>query len=158
MTSLAVTIRPAQPSDVPQVVQLVTSILQKEFSEDQSAYPADDLEKIPSMYPAPRSVFLVAEEDRRLVGTCGVKADSSTTAILRRLFVDSSYRGKGVGSELLRQALSFCREKGFREVVIRTSTRMEAAIRLCRSKGFKEDGRWNLGGVTLVLFRLRLAS
>ena len=158
MTALTVTIRPAQPSDVPQVIQLVTSILQKEFSKDQSVYPADDLEQIPAMVTAPQSVFLVAEEDRRLVGTCGVRADSSTTAILRRLFVDSAHRGKGVGSQLLQQALAFCREKGFREVVIRTSTNMESAIRLCRAKGFKEDGRWNLGGVTLILFRLRLAS
>lgn len=152
------TIRPSQPSDVPQVVQLVTSILQKEFSKDQSAYPADDLERIPEMYSAPNNTFLVAEEDHRIVGTCGVKADSPKTAILRRLFVGSACRGKGVGSALLRQALVFCRQRGFREVIIRTSTRMEAAIRLCSAEGFQEDGRWTLGDVTLVLFRLRLVS
>ena len=158
MSLLTVTIRPSQASDVPQVVRLVTSILNKEFSQDQSAYPTEDLERIPALYALPESTFFVAEEDHRVVGTCGVKADSSQTAILRRFFVDPSYRGKGVGTALLQEALSFCQRRGFREIVIRTSTRMESAIRLCHVAGFREDGRWSLGDVTLVLFRLRLGS
>ncbi len=156
--SATVSIRPSKPADVSQVVGLVTSILQKEFSRDQSAYPSDDLEKISALYAGPDSRFFVAEEGDRIVGTCGVKADSKKAAILRRFFVDSSCRGKGVGSSLLKQALAFCRERGFREVVIRTSTRMEGAIRLCRAQGFQEDGRGDVGDVTLVLFRLRLDS
>lgn len=156
MNSVTATIRPSQPSDAPQVVQLVTSILQKEFSGDPSAYSTEDLERIPTMYAAPASIFLVAEEDQRVVGTCGIKSDSPRTAMLRRLFVDPVHRGKGVGTALLSQALAFCRQRGFREVVIRTSTRMESAIRLCCAQGFQEDGRWTLGEITLVLFRLRL--
>ena len=156
MSISTVTIRPFQSSDVPQVVELVSSILQKEFSRDSSAYPTEDLERIPVFYGSSDSTFLVAEEDHKIMGTCGVKSDSSKTAILRRFFVDPACRGKGVGSSLLRQALDFCRQKGFREVVIRTSTRMEGAIRLCLAQGFQEDGRWPLGDVTLVLFRLKL--
>lgn len=159
MNVLTVNIRPSQSSDIPKVVELVTSILQKEFSSDQAAYPTEDLEKIPSLYGPPDSTFLVAEEDQKIVGTCGVKFDSSKTAILRRFFVNPAYRGKGVGSSLLRQALDFCRQRGFREVVIRTSTRMEGAIRLCRAQGFQEDGRWPLGdNITLILFRLKLTA
>ncbi|MBI3312234.1 MAG: GNAT family N-acetyltransferase [Candidatus Omnitrophica bacterium] len=158
MSISTVTIRPSNSSDAPQIVQLVTSILQKEFSKDQPAYPLEDLQQISTLYSPPNSTFLVAEEDHRIVGTCGVKSDSSKTAILRRLFVDSACRGKGVGSALLERALDFCRQKGYREVVIRTSTRMEGAIRLCCSLGFQEDGRWDLGEVTLVLFRLKLTS
>lgn len=150
------TIRPSLSSDVPQVTQLVTSILKKEFSEDQAAYPTDDLERLSEMYAAPDNIFLVAEEDHRIVGTCGVKTDSRKTAILRRLFVDPAHRGKGVGADLLKKALVFCRERGFREVIIRTSNRMEAAVRLCRAQGFQEDGHWTLGNATLVRYHLRL--
>lgn len=158
MNLLTVTVRTWRPSDIPHVVQLVRSILQQEFFKDQSAYPAADLERIPEMYSAPDSTFLVAEEEDRIVGTCGVKAESPQTAILRRFFVVPACRGRGVGAALLRQALEFCRMRGFRDVVIRTSTRMETAIRLCRAHGFKEEGRWMLGEVTLVLFRLKLVS
>ncbi len=149
-------IRPSQPADGPKIAELVSGILQREFPADQSAYPADDLAHITEHYQGPGSAFLVAEEGQRIVGTCGVKEEDSKTAILRRLFVDPAYRGQGVGKDLLKKALEFCRSRGFREVVIRTSSNMEQAIRLCGSLGFKEQGRWTLGAVTLVRFHLKL--
>ena len=150
-------IRPSQPSDAPQIVQLVNSILGSEFSKDQSAYPAEDLKRMGEHYRGPGSTFLVAEDDRKIVGTLGVKQEDPKTAILRRLFVDPAYRGKGVGSRLLEEALAFCKTQGIHEVVIRTSSNMEQAIRLCCSVGFKEQGRWTLGGVTLLRLHLKLA-
>lgn len=153
----AVTIRASRSGDETKVVQVVAGILQSEFSQDQPAYPTDDLERLADSYAGPNSTFLVAEQDARIVGTCGVKAESPQTAILRRLFVSPTCRGKGVGSQLLKEALSFCRKRGFREVIIRTSTRMQQAIRLCMAEGFQEEGRWTLGEVTLIRFRLKLS-
>lgn len=150
------TIRPAGSLDVSAVLQLVTDILRAEFPQDQAAYPAEDLRRLTETYREPESLFLVAEEKGKILGTCGVKAEDGKTAILRRLFVDPSSRGKGVGFGLLQEALSFCRKQGFQEVVIRTSTRMEQAIRLCSSLGFQEDGTWTMDEVTLVRFRLKL--
>ena len=149
-------IRKSENSDAPKVLNLVSSILAGEFPDDQSAYAADDLHRLSEAYKGPGSVFFVAEEDHRIVGTCGVKSDGPETAILRRLFVDRKFRGKGIGSNLLKEALQFCRERGFQEVIIRTSTRMEQAIRLCESVGFKENGRWPMGQVTLIVYLLRL--
>lgn len=108
------------------------------------------------VYHGPNSTFLVAEEGHRIVGTLGVKAEDSKTAILRRLFVAPTHRKKGIGGGLLQEALQFCRREGFREIVIRTSAQMKRAMDLCSSLGFKEDGRWNLGSATLVRFHLRL--
>ena len=149
-------IRPAQPADGPQVVELITTILSKEFPAECTAYSTEDLQELMESYRAPDNTFLVAEEDHRIVGTCGVKADGAQSAILRRLFVDSHHRGKGIGRGLLEGALQFCRGHGFREIIIRTSTGMGQAIRLCQALGFQEDGRWSLGQVTLIRFRLRL--
>ena len=150
-------IRAAKTADGPHVLHLVSTILSSEFPADQAAYAIEDLQKLHETYKGPNSTFLVAEEDGRIVGTCGIKAESPQTAILRRLFVDPGYRGKGVGKDLLDAALLFCRAQHFREIVIRTSTRMDKAIALCRSKGFEEEGRWTLGDVTLIRFRMRLS-
>lgn len=150
-------IRPSQPGDSPQILQLVSEILGREFPQDRQAYPADDLEQIAEHYGGPGSTFLVAEDGRKIVGTVGVKREDARVAILRRLFVDPAYRGQGVGMRLLKTALEFCRDREFREVVIRTSSNMEQAIRLCCSLGFQEQGRWTLGDVTLVRFHLKLA-
>ncbi len=150
-------IRPWKNSDSPQIVALIMAVLEKEFPQDQGAYPAEDLKDLAKTYGGVDDLFLVAEDDNLVVGTCGVKADGSKTAILRRFFVSSHHRGKGVGKGLLQEALSFCRKKGFREVVIRTSAAMEQPIRLCRWAGFEQDGDWSLGGVTLVRYRLKLS-
>ena len=137
-------------------MDLVTHVLSTEFPADQAAYETQDLVDLAQTYRGPRNAFFVAEEDHRIVGTCGVKADSPETAILRRLFVDSQHRGKGIGSSLLKQALEFCRIQDFREVIIRTSSRMEQAARLCQAVGFKPDGIWSFGPVTLMRYRLPL--
>ena len=150
-------IRPWKDSDSPQIVALITTILKQEFPQDQTAYSAEDLKDLAKTYGGVNDLFLVAEDGNQVVGTCGVKADGSKTAILRRLFVSSTHRGKGVGKGLLQEALSYCRKKEFREVVIRTSAAMERAIHLCRSAGFKQNGDWALGGVTLVRYRLKLS-
>lgn len=150
-------IRSWKQSDCPQIVELVAAILKQEFPKAQSAYPMEDLKDLSKNYAGENDAFLVAEEGGRVIGTCGVKADGSKTAILRRLFVLSEYRGKGVGRSLLQESLVFCRKKKFREVIIRTSDTMERAVRLCRAAGFKPDGDWSLGGVTLVRYRLGLS-
>jgi len=152
-----VIIRPWKVSDSPQIVELVKTILKQEFPQDQKAYPMEDLENISKSYGGAEDSFLVADEAGRIIGTCGVKADGKQTAILRRLFVRSEFRGKGVGRGLLKEALVFCRRKQFEEVVIRTSAAMEKAIGLCRQAGFEQDGDWSLGGATLVRYRLKLS-
>lgn len=150
------TIRPARPEDKGEVLALVTTILNKEFPSDSAAYATDDLENLLESYRPPKNLFLVAQADHRIVGTCGVKGEDSKTAIVRRLFVEEGHRRQGVGRTLLQQALQFCRERGLKEVVIRTSAGMVQAVRLCRELGFQEDGSWALGGVTLVRFRLKM--
>lgn len=149
-------IRLARAEDSRGVLELVRRILSSEFPSDQAVYAVDDLSKLMETYQGPTGSFFVAEENNQIVGTCGIKAENKQTAILRRLFVDPHYRGRGIGSLLLKRALDFCRTAGFCEVVIRTSTRMERAIDLCKGLGFRKDGHWTLGNTTLVRFRLRI--
>lgn len=150
-------IRPWKVSDGPQIIELVQTILKQEFPQDQKAYPVEDLQNLEKSYGGVGDSFLVAEDAGRVIGTCGVKADGDKTAILRRFFVDSGHRGKGVGRGLLEQALAFCLKKNFKEVVIRTAASMEQAIRVCRKAGFQPDGDWSFSGATLVRYKLRLS-
>ncbi len=151
-----VTFRQVEEKDGKEVRELVTSILANEFPADSSAYVVDDLNHLIEKYSGPKEAFFVAEHNNRIIGTCGVKSDGPTMAILRRFFVDPEQRGCGIGTGLLKEALGFCKTNGFREVVIRTSDRMDRAIRLCQLFGFREEGRWTMGEVNLVRFRLRL--
>ena len=147
-------IRPLHKQDEEAVRDLIFSILDEEFSVEQRAYPATDLEAIEKHYRGPRDIFLVAVEDHRIVGTIAVKEDDAKTALLRRIFVDSAYRGKRYGSQLVDQALAFCRKKGYKRVAFRGTASMEKALALMRRKGFVEKERIRFGGVDMIHFNL----
>ena len=149
-------IRPLQSQDEKAVRDLIFSVLDQEFSVEQKAYPATDLDAIETHYRGPRDVFLVALEDRRIVGTVAVKEDDAKTALLRRLFVDRSYRGKRYGSQLVDQALAFCRGKGYKQVAFRGTTSMDKALGLMQRKGFAEKERIHFGEVEMILLKLNL--
>ena len=151
-----VSIRPATAKDGPLVRALITGILATEFPADQAAYPAADLERIEVSYGGPHDVFLVAEAEGRIVGTCAVKQEGPAAGLLRRLFVQREYRGIGIGAQLVEAAIAHCRTQGYRQVRIRTSNRMDTAIAVCLKKGFQEDEQIQLGNVRLVRFTLRV--
>ncbi len=147
-------IRRFNVKDQGQAQKLITGILKNEFAMDQKAYLHSDLHSISDVYAGPREAFFVGESEGRIIGTVAVKEESRDTAILRRLFVSSKYRGKGYGRLLIEKALDFCREKGYREVVFHVSNTMKAAMGLCRNKGFNEKEKLELGGVDIIKFAL----
>ena len=149
-------IRPLRSQDEEAVRDLILSILDGEFSVEQKAYPATDLDTIEKHYRGPRDVFLVALEDRRIMGTVAVKEDDAKTALLRRLFVDPAYRGKRYGSQLVDRALAFCRGKGYKRIAFRGTVSMNRALGLMQRKGFTEKERIRFGEVEMILLNLDL--
>ena len=56
---------------------------------------------------------------------------------LRRMAVDPAHRRKGVGRALLAMAEAFCRECGYRRVVLNTTELQSAARSLYESSGYR---------------------
>ena len=151
-----ITVRRYEMSDATAVKSLIQGILSREFPDDQSAYPASDLERINIAYGGSRDAFLLAEVSGKLVGTCAVKDEGKGAALLRRLFVHPDHRKEGIGSRLLSAAIAHCQTLSFKQIKIRTSDRMVDALSLCFAKGFKEDERFQLGSVELICMTLRI--
>lgn len=147
-------IRPIQSKDGKQVKKLISDILSKEFEFGRDAYSYCDLDSIDKVYGGEREGFFVLEDKGEIAGTVGVKEESKRTAIIRRLFVDTSFRRKGYGSLLIDRALDFCREKDYHEVVFHVAASMKTAVDLCRSRSFKEKEELVLGGIDVVKFAL----
>ncbi len=120
------------------VKKLILSILAKEYPFDQSAYEDTDINDISGTYSGEDNIFFVVEENKKIVGTVGVKKETASRALLRRLFVDQPYRGKGFGTELLKIAIDFCKGKHYKTLVFRATDRMSKAMKLCKKEGFKE--------------------
>ncbi len=75
-------------------------------------------------------------------------------ARLRWFILDPAYHGRGLGSRLMNEAISFCRQQGFRRVYLTTFSGLESARHLYDRFGFKVcaemDGSHLTGRAELV--------
>jgi len=145
-------VRPIAKDDYDKVKELILDILTKEYPFDRSAYSDSDLYDIGGTYKGERENFFILEDEGKIIGTVGIKEDSKDTALLRRLFVDTTERGKGYGATLMGEAVKFCTENGYSEIVFRTTNRMTGAIELCQKKGFKKAEEADLQGFQIYKF------
>lgn len=132
--------------DAKGVKDLILSILTQEYPFDRSAYSDSDLERIDEVYGGQKDSFFIIEEEGEVVGTVGVKEETEDDALLRRLFVDLKHRRHGYGTELLKEAISFCKSSGYKRIFFRCTDRMADAMRLCRKGGFKEAEALDVSG------------
>ncbi|MFH1645217.1 MAG: GNAT family N-acetyltransferase [Candidatus Omnitrophota bacterium] len=150
-------IRSYQPQDSEGVKELISSIMGKEFAEEAKAYQYNDLNDISNAYGNLREKFIVAEEDGKIIGTVGIKEDGENTALLRRLFVHPSHRGREIGSMLIDTAEDFCKMNHFKEVSFRATSRMAAALKLLTvKKGFQEIQRCFFENLEIVILSYKL--
>ena len=66
---------------------------------------------------------------------------NSPVPYLEGWFVDSNYRGKGIGKALIRAAEEFALEKGFTELASDAEIDNYTSIEIHKGIGFKEVGR-----------------
>ncbi|GGT16352.1 GNAT family N-acetyltransferase [Streptomyces kurssanovii] len=79
----------------------------------------------------------IAETDGRPVGSvmC-VRDDAPDTARLRLLLVEPEARGHGLGDRLVRAAVDFARDAGYRDMVLWTNDVLTTARRIYQRAGF----------------------
>lgn len=144
-------IRSFKKEDNAAVKELISSIMGREYPSEQRAYQYGDLDAVCDAYGKLREKFLVAVEGSALIGTIGIKEDSEKVALLRRLFIHHSHRGRGIGSMLVDTALDFCKMNEYKYVNFRATSKMTAAIELlCKKKGFSEKDRCPFNGIEII--------
>jgi GNAT superfamily N-acetyltransferase len=89
-------------------------------------------------------------------------SETERDARLRWFIVAPEYQGRGIGKELLRNAIFFCREKKFGEIYLWTFEGLDRARSLYESEGFtlskeKKAHQWGID-LTEQMFRLRLGE
>lgn len=134
-----ISIRKVESKDTAHVREVVEGILNTEFPSERAAYVYQDLDDPAAYYGGKRDVFYVAEKEGRIIGTIAVKEDDKNTALLRRVFVQKPYRGKGYGKRLLEEAMGFCQQHRYKQVMFHGTDKMKTALRLCQKYGFEEE-------------------
>ncbi|XP_008115932.2 N-acetylaspartate synthetase isoform X2 [Anolis carolinensis] len=98
------------------------------------------------------SCFWVAVLNGNVVGIVAARGnEDDNTVELRRMSVDSRYRGKGIAKALGRKVLEFAMVNNYSSVVLGTTAVKVAAHKLYESLGFKHVGvveHYSLPGMT----------
>ncbi len=95
-----------------------------------------DLAAIEQWYMDAGGHFWVAEVEGTPVGMVGVESAGPATARLRQMRVTRAWRRKGIGQTLLETAERFCRQRGYRRLVLETNALQTAAHHLYERAGF----------------------
>lgn len=97
-----------------------------------------EMSNLPGKYAAPDGRLFFAEVDGKPAGCAGVRPFSEGVCEMKRLYVDPSMRGRGVGRALALAAISSAKEIGYRRILLDTLPAMRIAVKLYRELGFKE--------------------
>jgi GNAT superfamily N-acetyltransferase len=97
-----------------------------------------ELADIQTQYGAPNGCLLLVKNEQEAVGCVGVRRWQGDIAELKRMYLQPSARGLGLGRKLLEAALERARWLGYRSIRLDTLPAMEAAIALYREFGFSD--------------------
>ena len=133
-------VRAYRPADRAAVIELFRAFMQEltppaleaEFRAYVERAIREELSRIEHYYG---EAFWVAEQEV-VIGMVGIERHTPETAELRRMAVARAARRKGVGRALLAAAEGFCRQAGYRKVVLSTSELQSPARRLYESSGY----------------------
>jgi len=132
-------LRPVNNKDCEKVTELVYSVLKEYNLKPDPAVTDVDLKDIEHSYFERGGTFYVLEEkDGSIIGAYGLYPVDRQTCELRKMYLYSSYRGKGLGKLLLEDALSKARQIGFKRMTLETASVLKEAISLYKSYGFVE--------------------
>jgi DNA-binding MarR family transcriptional regulator/N-acetylglutamate synthase-like GNAT family acetyltransferase len=89
------------------------------------------------------AVFVVASSDGLPVGCGGVQQLTATTGEIKRMWVDSAWRGAGLGSRLLHYLEAVAVELGYQTIRLDTNGTLTDAIALYERAGYHRIARYN---------------
>ena len=87
------------------------------------------------------SQMWIAERNGKIVGDIAIIKKGTDKAQLRWFGVDLTLQGQGLGNELLKTAINFCREKGYVYVTLSTLDILKSARHLYAKFGFHRTQR-----------------
>lgn len=132
------TVRAAAEGDARAMAELFAAVAAERTGI--ATEPPVDVEERAAQFARTVSGSLVAVADDQVIGIIHVEVSRHGFGDLGML-VQRDWRGRGVGSALLREAIEWARGQGLHKLCLEVFAHNEAAIGLYRACGFVEEGR-----------------
>lgn len=138
-----VEIRIATNADLDQLIGLLNDLFTQDIEfEPNYEVQKSGLEKIINN-PAIGEI-LVLQMDHKVIGMVSLLYSISTAlggkvAILEDMIIDKNYRGKGLGKQLLQEAINFSMKRNCLRITLLTDFNNDIAIKFYEGFGFKKS-------------------
>jgi len=149
---MEVTVRLAgelRPGDVGRIVELHGELYAREWGYDSTfeSYVAEPLARFVRTR-TPRERLWLVEEGGVLRGCLAIVRVTEEEAQLRWFLLHPALRGQGLGRRLVGEAVAFCRQCGYRRIMLWTVSHLPAAAHLYEAAGFRvvEEKAGLMGG------------
>ena len=129
-----------KPGDVGTLIHLHGWIYDRECGYDHGfeGYVCMTFYEFFEHYSPQKDRLWFAEADGRMIGAIAIVGHTQTKAQLRWFILHPDYRGLGLGSRLMGEAMAYCREKGYKDIFLFTTKDQQTAIRMYEKAGFKK--------------------
>jgi N-acetylglutamate synthase-like GNAT family acetyltransferase len=142
-----------KPGDIGCLTYLHGVLYAQEYGWDYTfeAYVAGPLAEFAKARNERGRIWIV-EKDANIAGSIAIVEASKEEAQLRWLLLHPDLRGQGVGKKLVKEAISFSKEKGYSSVFLWTVSALVAAGELYKRVGFQltEENRHELWGAIVT--------
>ena len=114
----------------------------KDFGADLpgTVYYDPTTDDLHSIFKTPNSNYFVAITDGNIVGGGGyfpTEGLNSDTCELVKMYINASFRGKGIGKILLDQAIEHAIKDGFKYMYLETLPQLSLAVNMYKKYGFE---------------------
>ena len=115
-----------------------------------------DLQDIEGVYINNKGEFFIVTVDGKVVGMGALRKVDETIAEIKRMRVEPSLQGKGMGKLILDKLIERARELGYKKLILDVAEKQEPARHLYETRGFKEFKRGQLGGQETIYYELEI--
>lgn len=98
---------------------------------------AEEIDRLAEYYAARHGAFFVVRVSGAFAGMFGLEGLRTPSAELRRMYLDKTFRGRGVARSMLERAEQECRDAGTPVLTLSTSELQQAALAFYRKSGYR---------------------
>ncbi len=138
---MAIIFRPIEEKDNSEIAELIRTVF-REFNIHRpgTVYYDPTTDNLYGLFRAPGSEYWIAEENGIITGGCGVYPTPGLPegcAELVKFYLSASFRGKGIGWQLMEKTFDSARRNGYHRLYLESLPELGRAISLYERAGFK---------------------
>lgn len=126
-----------KPGDIDYIIYLHGHLYAQEYGYDSNfeEYVAKYIIEFASNKKDREKIWII-ERNNEIMGSMAIVEHTQDEAQLRWLLLHPDIRGRGLGKQLMDDAIAFCRANGYKSIFLWTEDLLEPAAKLYESKGF----------------------